>query len=158
MTDAKSKTQAFIEHLRRLRTDRGAMAVLRRSLAADPEDVRAYRYVEPFVSDESGWRRRAYYLVAGLFALHPEESGSTLAEVLGDLWRRDGQRSGLERRFHALLEADPDQLPDRLRRVVAYIASKRAGGLNYVRLLEDLLRWYRPSGRVRQRWAREFYT
>jgi CRISPR system Cascade subunit CasB len=161
MTD--SKPERFISHLQELQKDRGAMAALRRILASEPGqpvDARAYRYVEPYVEDESEWQRAMYYLVAGLFALHPQQGEQTLAEALSDLWRqdqqRDQQRSSTETRFLALLDSDPDQLPDRLRRVVAYLRSKNKG-LDYQRLLIDLLQWRRPDRRVQQRWARQFY-
>jgi CRISPR system Cascade subunit CasB len=157
MTD--SKPERFIRHLQELKEDRGAMAALRRILASEPGhpvDARAYRYVEPFVEEEIEWQRAMYYLVAGLFALHPQQSEQTLPEALSDLWRQDNQRPSTERRFLALLDSDADQLPDRLRRVVAYLRSKNKG-LDYERLLSDLLQWRRPDRRVQQRWAQEFY-
>ena len=167
MTEARlEKPQRFIEYLRDLldpekhRDARGTAAALRRILAAsdpgDPEDVRAYQYVEPFVQTESGWHRHAYYLVAGLYATHPEEDERTLCEALSDIWRREGQRDSLELRFRALVGADPDQLPDRLRRTVLYLRS-RGEAFDYARLLADLLDWSRSDRQVQRRWSREFY-
>jgi CRISPR system Cascade subunit CasB len=156
---SEPKPVKFIQHLRGLREDRGAMAALKRSLAFNADelgDVRAYRYVEPFVRDETEWRRHVYYLVAGLYALHPEEGPQPLAEVLSDLWHKEQQSRSLEARFRSLLESDPDQLPDRLRRIVTYIRSKGAS-LNYERLLGDILHWKSQNRRVQQRWARQFY-
>ncbi|MCL6649912.1 MAG: type I-E CRISPR-associated protein Cse2/CasB [Chloroflexi bacterium] len=153
------KPVKFIQHLRELRDDRGAMAALKRSLAFNADelgDVRAYRYVEPFVQGESEWRRHVYYLVAGLYALHSEEGEQSLAEVLSDLWQREQQLRSLESHFRSLLESDPDQLPDRLRRIVTYVRSKGAS-LNYERLLGDLLHWKSQNRWVQQRWARQFY-
>jgi CRISPR system Cascade subunit CasB len=154
-----SKPTKFIQHLRELRGDRGAMAALRRSLAFTSDelgDVRACRYVEPFVQGESEWGRHVYYLVAGLYALHPEEGEQSLAKVLSDLWQRNQQPQSLELRFRSLLESDPDQLPDRLRRIVTYVRSKGAP-LNYERLLADLLNWQSQDRRVQRRWAHQFY-
>lgn len=153
------KSERFVEYLEGLREDRGAMAALRRTLAFDPGelgDTRAYRYVEPFVQDEEGWRWQAYYLVAGLYALHPDGEKLSLAEALSQVWHEEDRPRSLEERFLALLDADSDQLPDRLRRVVSYLKAKRKG-VNYQRLLEDLLGWFNPGRRVQRRWAREFY-
>ncbi|MDR7556563.1 MAG: type I-E CRISPR-associated protein Cse2/CasB [Armatimonadota bacterium] len=153
------KSERFVAYLEDLRKDRGAMAALRRILAFNPGewgDARAYRYVEPFVQDEDGWRWQAYYLVAGLYALHPDGEKPSLAEAVSQVWQEEDRPPSLEGRFLALLDADSDQLPDRLRRVVAYLKSKRKG-VNYQRLLEDLLGWFSPDRRVQRRWAREFY-
>lgn len=155
----KSKSTEFLEHLRGLKSDRGAMAALRRSLSFAPGelgDVRSYSYVEPFAQGESERRRRMYYLVAGLFALHPEEDEQTLPEALAALAAAESLSSSLELRFRALLDSDDDQLPDRLRRLVTYLRSKNLG-LNYQRLLDDLLWWDHPDKRVQRRWARAFY-
>ena len=70
----------FIERLEKLNEkDTKVRAVLRRSLAFDPGAFPdAYPFVEPFLKNEdNSWRRKMFYLVAGLWAAH---------------WRRD--RSG----------------------------------------------------------------
>lgn len=154
-----TKPDRFLKHLRNLRDDRGAMASLRHTLVSEPGqplDARAYRYVEPFVQGEDEWRRAMYYLVAGLYAFHPQEGEQTLAEAMCDMWLLERQHPSTENRFLALLDADTDQLPDRLRRVVAYLRSK-SKGLDYPRLLSDLLQWRRPDRSVQRRWARQFY-
>jgi CRISPR system Cascade subunit CasB len=153
------KPARFFRHLRELRDDRAAMAALRRSLAFDASElgeVRAYRFVEPFVASEDGWRREAYYLAAGLYAMHPEEAAVSLPEALSRLCHEDGQRS-IERHFQALLQADRDELPDRLRRLVAMLRAK-GKGIDYEKLLRDLLRWNAPDRWVQRRWARIFYS
>ena len=153
------KPERFVEYLEGIREDRGAMAALRRTLAFGPEELgytRAYRYVEPFVQHEEGWPRRAYYLVAGLFALHPDSEDVSLAEARSRVWQQENRPPSLERRFLALLDADADQLPHQMRRIIAYLRSKRQG-LNYQRLLEDLLDWFGRKRWIQLRWAREFY-
>lgn len=155
----QDKTACFLEHLRNLKGDRQAMALLRRALAfdpAEPADVRVYGYVEPFAQSEPNRRRRMYYLVAGLFALHPEEDERPLPEALAALVADEGLGPALELRFRSLLGSDDDQLPERLRRLVTYLRSKNRG-LNYGQLLDDLLRWDRPDKSVQRRWARAFY-
>ncbi len=158
--------QSFIAHLAGLADrDRGALAHLRRSLGFDPGAFpRAYPYIERFVGSErhaeDPWRK-ALYLVAGLFALHPEHrQGETLASALGQL-AHARESTSIERRFIALLGAEPEGLPDLLRQVVSLLASDDCA-IDYVRLLDDLGIWLRPFGgagrdRLRQRWARDFY-
>jgi CRISPR system Cascade subunit CasB len=59
-----------------------------------------------------------------------------------------------ERRFIALLDADRDQLPHRLRQMVALI---KGFPLDWDSLLRDLLGWTVPEKPVQNRWARDFY-
>ena len=158
--------QSFIAHLSELaEQDRGALAQLRRGLGFAPGAFpRAYPYVERFVGpdrDANDPWRKALYLAAGLFALHPQHrEGETLAAALGHL-ARARESGSIEQRFVALLGAGPEGLPNLLRQVVSLLA---ADGLAYdhVRLLDDLGVWLRPfdsegRDRIRQRWARDFY-
>ncbi|MBN0161641.1 type I-E CRISPR-associated protein Cse2/CasB, partial [Pseudomonas aeruginosa] len=91
----------FIGHLQRLQNDRGALAVLRRSLGFAPGAyVPAYPYVERFVGAErhahDAWRL-ALYLTAGLFASHPEQGPASLATRFGELMKARDSAS-IERR------------------------------------------------------------
>jgi len=156
----------FINYLKRLAdNDRGALAVLRRSASFAPGTYPpAFPYVERFVEEEEhpqGRRRLARYLVSMLFALHPEHSaGISLAAAFGRLTRARGNAS-LEKRFVALLAAEPDELPVHLRNVVALLAADRIA-CDYAALEVDLTQWLRPCAEqlrdgVRQQWARDFY-
>lgn len=159
-----SKVEQFLKFLESLRKDRGAMAALRRALTPDSGwrgELRAMRYVEPFLAgDLSEWYRSSYYLVAGLFALHPHMGEKTLAQVVGRIWSSKKYPPSLESRFLALLESDTDQLAHRLKMLVQYVASQSKGamGFDYARLLDDVIQWRRPDQRVQRRWAREFYS
>jgi CRISPR system Cascade subunit CasB len=155
----------FIMHLIHLREqNRRAIAVLRRSLSFSPGKYPpAYPYVERFVGAE--WHeadpfRLALYLVAGLFALHPNNASRRLAASLGDLMLRRGSES-IEKRFIALLGADADNLEEYLRQIVTLLAADDCG-LDYIALLNDLPYWLNPNAtekrdQIRQRWARDFY-
>jgi CRISPR system Cascade subunit CasB len=158
--------RSFITHLIGLReNDRGALAHLKRSLGFDPGAYpRAYPYVERFVGADKHaddpWRR-ALYLTAGLFALHPiHHDGVSFATALGRVGRsRDS--SSIEQRFIALLGAEPDSLPTLLRQSISLLAAD-GQGCDYASLLGDLSRWldsFRPETRDQlcQRWARDFY-
>lgn len=155
----------FVTYLKGLAArDRGAMAALRRSLGRPPgSDPAVYPVVERFVPDghDLDARRRALYLIAGLFALHPVQAdGVSLARAFGRLMLQR-QSDSVEKRFIALLSVDDDQLPNFLRQAVTLLAADHIG-LDYAALLDDAGVWMRPwaseaRDRVRQRWARDFY-
>ncbi|MDR7587725.1 MAG: type I-E CRISPR-associated protein Cse2/CasB [Armatimonadota bacterium] len=149
--------KVFVDWLETLKVQKAwtpARAALRRSLAFDPGAYPpAMPYVEPFVKDE-GWPREAHYLVAALYALKDGDhlDGRTLARALRDAMRARDSGS-VEKRFLALLDAGRDQIAYRLRQAVGLVE----GGLDFARLLDDLVYWFRPDRRVQSRWAREFY-
>ena len=158
--------RSFVSHLSELAEyDPGALACLRRSLGFAPGAFpRAYPHVERFVPRDSHadapWRK-ALYLTAGLFALHPEHrDDDTLASALGTIARRRESKS-IEQRFIALVGSEPDGLPNLLRQAVSLLAADDQP-CDYASLLDDLGVWLRPFGAdgrdwVRQRWARDFY-
>lgn len=155
----------FILHLQTLdQRDRGAMAALRRSLGFAPGTYPpSFPSVERFAAyaDDKPSLRQALYLTAGLFAFHPvHASGHGLAAVLARVMALRGSPS-IEKRFIALLAAEPDELPVHLRQAISLLAADRAG-LDYAELLGDLAVWFQPRAfeerdRLRQRWARAFY-
>ncbi len=155
-----SKSESFVTHLRSLaERDRGALAILRRALAFKPGRFPgAFPFVEPFTVGEGGWSREAHYLAAMLFALHPhhtDDPRASLGRVLSVLAQRRGSGS-LEARFVALLDADEDQIADRLRYAVSLLASEDIP-VNYIRLLDDLRFWRSEERTVQVRWAQDFY-
>lgn len=158
-------SDAFVRHLLALRQDRGAMAALRRSLGFEPGAYPpAYPAVERFATRgaDSETLRRALYLSAGLFALHPAHApGQTISAALGQAMRQRDSAS-IEKRFIALLAADADSLPNHLRQTVSLLAAEGIA-IDHAELLDDLgrllQRWNEEQrDRVRQRWARAFYS
>jgi CRISPR system Cascade subunit CasB len=157
--------ERFVGHLRKLaERDRGALAVLRRSLTFAPgASPAAYPYVERFVPDghDQDALRQALYLVAGLYASHPHHQGGTsLARSFG-LLMLERQSPSIEKRFIALLSSDAEGMPELLRQVVS-LMSADGRSLDYAALLDDLSTWLKPwaldaRDRLRQRWARDFY-
>lgn len=158
--------QAFVAHLSALaEKDRGALAALRRSLSFDPGTFpAAYPHVERFVGRDRHADdpfRRALYLTAGLFALHPAHTAkASFATAFGSMARQRGSTS-IEQRFVALLGAEPQSLHNLLRQAVSLLAADGMG-FDYARLLDDLSRWLNHFGQeardgLRQQWARDFY-
>lgn len=156
----------FIKHLQTLfEKDRGARATLRRSLSFElGEYFDAYPYVERFVSQDwhaSDAKRKALYLTAGLFAVHPvHHEERSFAEAFGILAKKS-QSNSLETRFIALLSTDSEGLAHHLRHAVRLLENG-ALGFDYIALLNDVMRLLNPweserSASIKQNWARAFY-
>ena len=150
----------FIEWLESLNEkDTKVRAILRRSLAFAPgKFVPAYPYVEPFVRDEgNSWRREMHYLVAGAWAAHWREGRLGQPMSLGRACAAQQAVSGsasTERRFINLLDADEDQLPHRLRQMIALLKEQ---AIDFEELLKRLLYWNDERKRTQNAWARDFY-
>ena len=124
----------------------------------------AYPYVEPFVKNETNsWRREMHYLVAGLWAAHWREGqlGQPMSIREGMRCLRQRERSmsrmihcSTERRFITLLDSDSDQLPHRLRQMIALLKSRPSTSTP---LLTGLLYWNDDQKRTQNAWARDFY-
>ena len=148
---------AWLEQLNE--QDSKAKAVLRRSLAFDPgQHIPAFPYVESFLKGEvEGWRRQMHYLVAGLWAAHWREgrAGAPLPLAKACALHQLGSGSAsTERRFINLLDADREQLPHRLRQMVALLGEQP---IDFDILLNDLLHWNSERKRTQNDWARDFY-
>ncbi len=152
--------EKFIAYLESLREDRAALAALRRGLGqptgAEPQ---MYPYVEPWLPDTNrAWLEKDYYLVASLFAYHPEPKGSgNMGAHFARTREPTGDNTAVERRFVALLAAHPDDLRRfYLRQAVSFLKSKEIP-INWRQLLADLRRWDHPHRYVQHRWARAFW-
>lgn len=150
----------FIEMLEGLNEkDTKVRAELRRSLTFDSgRYFKAFPYVEPFVKDEgNSWRREMHYLVAGLWAAHWREDQRGQLVPIGKACAAHQLASGstsTERRFITLLDADPDQLPNRLRQMAALLKEQ---AIDFDDLLKGLLYWNDDQKRTQNAWARDFY-
>jgi len=150
----------FIEWLEGLNEkDSKVRAVLRRSLAFEPgEYFPAYPYVERFVwSENDEWKREMYYLVASLWAAHWREGRTETPMTIGNACAAHQKASGsasTERRFIALLDSGRDELPHRLRQMVALLKDHP---IDFEALLTGLVHWNDDRKRTQNAWARDFY-
>jgi CRISPR system Cascade subunit CasB len=145
------------------RGDRAALAKLRRGLgkdagAAPDRDIWVYAHLHGAAPEHE----EPATLVASLYALWHQGGGDfrRAARTLGGSFRqlRDATDSGsVEKRFVALLDSEAEDLPHRLRQAVSLLKSKGIP-VNWLQLLEDLLRWESPRRPVQRRWAREFWA
>ena len=151
----------FVRHLQDLanKQDRGALAALRRGLGKPPGVVAdMYRYVEPFMSQRRSTKQElAYYLIASLFAFHPNSTstgnmGTHMAKA-----RTESGSDSLERRFMVLLAAHPNDLPNYLRQSISFLRSKGIP-VNWNQLFWDLQDWDDENRLVQKKWARAFWS
>ncbi len=158
----------FVAFLRGLaeRDDRGALAALRRSLQ-EPTGIAmsACPYVVPFLPAESKdpFRERAFFLLGGLFALHPDHAdGVSLGHAFRNInaGTAEGQKGrdneSMRSRFVALLDAHADDVADHFRHAVSLARAKEIR-LDWVRTLRDLLHWRAPDRWVQRRLATDFW-
>lgn len=158
------KPERFVEHLEKLEAsqDRSALAALRRSLGKSPgQAAEAHRHVL-WVGPPS-WEEPAYYLVAGLFALHPaswrKDEGDRQLTNFGAsfAWLKSKTDSdSIEKRFVALLDCHEDDLAEHLRHAVSLLRSKEIP-VDWAQLLRDLRNWNHEDRFVQRRWARAFW-
>jgi CRISPR system Cascade subunit CasB len=158
------RAERFVEYLEKLNRDedRAALAALRRSLGKTVgETAEAHRYVLPF--NPAGWEETAYYLVAGLFALHPaswrKDKSDKRPTNFGAsfAWLKSNTDSdSIEKRFVALLDCHEDDLAERLRHAVSLLRSKEIP-VDWLQLLKDLRRWSREDRKAQREWARAFW-
>lgn len=164
-----SLTNRFISQLEELvRTGgRGSLAVLRRnagrSLAESRGAVALFYRMLPM---RLGPREEIYFLVATLFPWNDLPSlGGNLGHSMALLRSKTGSEA-LDRRMTVLLDADFDDSPSgalqpgelgfRLRQTVKLLASHDIG-VDWRRLLEDLLSWSHPERWVQKNWARAYF-
>jgi CRISPR system Cascade subunit CasB len=160
----KGREERFVEYLEELERneDRAALAALRRSLGKSPgEAAEAHRYVLPF--NPATREESAYYLVGGLFALHPHcwrrGEGDRNLINLGASFARLGsevESKSIEKRFVALLNCHEDDLAEHLRHAISLLRSKEIP-VDWIELLKDLRNWNHPDRFVQLSWARAFW-
>lgn len=159
---SNESTHPFVTYLESLRDGpdaRAALANLRRGLGQEPGTViTMYPYVVPRLPlSPKPWEETCYYLIASLFAYHPETGGTgNLAEAFRQAAQNVSDTTAIERRFVALLASHPDDLPFYLRQAVSFLKSKKIP-INWHQLMIDVLAWGHPENYVQKRWARDFW-
>jgi CRISPR system Cascade subunit CasB len=173
MTTESKTTRAERFAYRLYALDNGARAELKRALLQEDPSLYPpiFRYVEPYAPESSG-ARKAYYLVASLFGStereHESEGDPPRLQFAGAVRRYEFQSKGeggddissIEKRFLALLDADIDELPYRLRQIIKMITSGQyrvSQPLDWASLTDDLIRWNSPYRTSQTKWAKQFY-
>jgi CRISPR system Cascade subunit CasB len=97
-----------------------------------------------------------YFLLATLYPLADSSSDRNLGASVRRV-RDTRTAGGLDRRMAAILDSDLAQLTFRLRQVVRLLHSHRVG-VNWERLLRDLLQWNHADRWVQKAWAMAYYA
>lgn len=140
------------------KVNRKVFAELRRSLAFDlGTHIPSFAYVEKELYDDfSARKRNMYYLIAGLYALHPKQDKLEFGQALA-LLKDKRDSDSLEKRFLALLASDEDsQLAHYLRQMINLLKQEDIG-LNYAKLLKDLFAWQHFDKYIQRHWAQQYY-
>ncbi len=159
VTSTRDKQEEnFIKALREL--DAAGRARLKRNAGNALNEARNV-YDVFYAMVPAGVDQDRYFLVATLYAFGTRRSdpldnpqrnfGASLRLV------RDSEKAGsLDRRFNALLDADSQQLPFRLRQLVSLLSARRVA-VDWAQLLTDLRYWNDANRRVQRRWAQAYY-
>lgn len=151
----------FVKSLEKLsfNNDRAALAKLRRGLGKKEGTPEMYRYVVPFLDPEKTYDIKRYFLIASLFAMHPNPTrGVSMGKVftrMADLGANKKSKS-IERRFEHLLSVDADDLDGHLRQAVS-LAKSKGESIDFHQLFSDVKNWDHPEKYVQLRWARDFW-
>lgn len=139
--------------------NRAALAALRRGLsAAGTVAATMHRYVAGWLVDQDRQSdEECFYLVAALFGRYPStaDAPGNFGASCHEFQVRRASDS-FERRFVALLAADPASVGVHLRHAVSLLASESVP-VDWAQLLRDLRWWGQSERRVQRKWAREFW-
>ena len=163
--DRDSVIDTFVERLYALSKEAGSCADLAklkrcagRPLSDSPRAFPVFYGILPAMLRGDEGAEDRLFLCATLYAQNPRQAadgnlGTALARLADS--RGDG-RDGVDRRFAALLDADVQALPFRLRQLVSLLDSAEIG-VNWRSLSQDLLWWDHPQHRVQRTWARSYF-
>ncbi len=160
MTEMDVRIEEFINYLKTLaregKEDRGALADLRSGLRVGPGQApRMYQHVVPRLGERENRGDRWFYVVGAMFGANPKYvQGNTMGKCFRVLTNKGSE--SIEKRFVALLGAHSDDVHAHLFHATGLMKSKDLG-LDYYRLLRDLISWDSPDRHVQNRWARDYY-
>lgn len=147
----------LLERLRKFKNDRGMMADLRCALVENKKH-RAWPALHRLgvqIDDQ------VLPFIAGLFAMHPEETGSgnfgaTCLEIKRKRAEKlsDDKLTPTERRFQHLLAAEREEIQGRVLRMILMVKSQGIP-VNYEQLENDVRFW---NDRTKTEWASSFWA
>ncbi len=173
------QVETFIKNLSQL--DNGERARLKRnagnSLAESHQvSLLFFQKIAPY--GIKPWQEDRYFLLATLYPFDKLQRGKDKPKgdremeneneetetavspttTLGSSFRKarsDQNKTGLDRRFARLLDADIDQLPFHLRQVIIRLATDWIA-IDWTQLTKDILKWHQSSRFVQRKWARDY--
>lgn len=156
----------FVERLKEL--DRGELAALKRNAGRTIAESRNttgpfYRILPPEIAGQR--HEEIYFLVSTLYGLNPKSHDGDLGSTLR-LVKTRTQSDSVDRRMAMLLDSEfgmadgfhpgGGEMAYRLRQCIKLAAGHEVG-IDWPRLLTDLLWWSHPGKRVQKQWARSYY-
>lgn len=158
----ENKEHPFVTYLETLKEDKAALAALRLGLGQPPGTVPAmYPYVIRYLPNDAyngSWKEQTYYLIASLYGLHPESIGvGNLGSHFYHAIEDPNHMEALERRFTALLTANPQDFHFYLRQAISFLSSKEVP-INWHQLMRDVLYLENFTSSIQKRWANQFWS
>lgn len=159
MSMTERREDPLVAHLLEIERDqdRATLAALRSSLR-EGHALDGLRVVLRFLPrEESKWKQRRAeddaILLAGLFALHPNDGPLSLASALRLLAEKS---ESIELRFRALLDAHRSDLATHLRHAVSLVAGE-GHPIDWTDLRRAIRHWDHEDDFVRRDWSRDFW-
>ena len=148
------KVEKFLQNLSAL--DAGSKARLKRDAGKTLSEAQSlglfYRLLPYGLSAK---QEEIFFLLATLYPLADKGGTGNFGASLRRA-RDPKNPKGLDRRVEILLDSDAAQLHFRLRQAVRFLKSKQVA-VNWLLLLEDLLRWNYSNRTVQKQWARSYF-
>lgn len=151
------KINSFVYRLYKLDnppSNTAALAKFRRGIGDNFDDVS--HDLPPWLLDciEDPKQIGKFALVGSLFALHRLPAQH---ETMGRSFARIKGSDSLEKRFISLLDAQGNELIQRLREIIG-LAKSQEVPIDYGSLLHDILNWENPDQAVQFHWARDYWS
>ena len=158
---AKNKQESFVNYIiQRCTASKGTAAALRRADNLNTE-YQSWEYLAPFVDLETPWEREPYALIAASIAKAKiDGNGSSgIGNAIARCYAEGNTSDQAKAKLRRLLACDSAEEACRvLRPLLSLIVSKTSLGIDYVRLLQQLLRLYWQPDQVKAQWAQDFYS
>ncbi|MHA1797632.1 MAG: type I-E CRISPR-associated protein Cse2/CasB [Candidatus Helarchaeota archaeon] len=164
----KKQWENFIKYLKKFTEseNKAVLATLRRGLSSyEGVNIQMFQYIYPWLKnvDSNKWNEKTAFLTASLFALW--HSGSiekvqdtrSFGEAFGKLMAEEKASKSTEQRFMAILNSDPQDLPQYLKHAVSLLRSKKIG-INWAELAYGIDHWNHHDKYIQAQWARDFWS
>ena len=153
--------------------DRATLAALRRGLGKPPGMAgEMHAFVIPRLPELPAhpgwiWEEKCYFIVASLFAWHPENIaagrswersfGASARALKSALKIGPNEPDRIATRLVALLNANSEDLPEYLRSMVGLFRAHSIA-IDWEQLLRDLRWWDDPERAVQTKWAKAYWA
>lgn len=171
-TKTQGKEEEFLQDLYLLaEKNKGDLAILKRNvgntIAESHGASKSFYSILPYGVPEN--KEEIFFLVSTLYGHnkypHAGDFGKTMRRIRDKKIKNGGSPDSLDRRMAVLLDNDFNyaegypaggELPYRLRQCVK-LANNSEVGVDWSKLLHDLLQWSHPDKYVQKRWAKSYF-